>query len=79
VARPFGDFVMAVVETGDCTTGVVEGTLDYRSGQVIAGIDAAAQHLNGFSAIGVERIWADLRKARRRFMFRCESKSSRAS
>ncbi|UUZ73166.1 hypothetical protein LP415_07455 [Polaromonas sp. P1(28)-8] len=60
VPTPFKDFTMVVVETDDGITGVGEATLDYRSGQVCAGIDAAAQYLKGRSAIGVERIWADL-------------------
>lgn len=49
-----------MVETGDGIKGVGESTLDYRSSQVCAGIEAAAHCLKGHSRVGIERIWSDL-------------------
>ena len=60
VPTEFKDFTMVVVETVGGITGVGEATLDMRSAQVCAGVEAAARHLVGRSAVGIERIWADL-------------------
>lgn len=60
VPTEFKDFTMVVVETAGGITGVGEATLDMRSAQVCAGVEAAARQLVGRSAVGIERIWADL-------------------